>query len=650
MSGVPFIPLRQTPVNGSGRPYAGSTLNFYRAGTTTAQSVYANSSLGTSLGSTVTADSAGKFVAIYLDPNAGYDYRCIHKTSAGSTLSDDDNIPRTVSLTQAVVGAALHPLTANETAAALSGLDYAYRHTNIRRFVTSGAGTAASPFVIDNTDVQALIDKSQDMVFVFDPGYTYELAALTVTSTGRSTDSSLGTIYRAGIRFHAHGAAVKAASGVANLITFTDVSDCGIVGGYWYGSPTASFWKLNSTGTAIRGFICKPDRVKGGATSGTGTDAVGLLMDSSSGNIAGFAIGGEFGAHWTHLKDAIYMKNTAAGNGIDTGIIENIIGWPYGTAAAVGHTIRCESATDVVFRRIYGGLFEWDNAAAIYLNPTFNEGIKNCRFEIITADVSSAQTGCRTISALVNDSNKPIQGCTFDQIKMYKAATGTTGNNALYINTTNSGEFKNNLIAGVWSNDSAGDQAIVLGAYAHDNYIIPSGNIDTSALATWITDIGYRNKVLGHGDGMIKGSMSRSTVTAANATTAKTANIPGNSMAINEGIRISVNGQVATNANGVTIALKYGATVLATEVIAGTNTGLFRIEADVWNTGAFTTQRGFGRMWRGTTMVAHTQTTPAETSTADVAVTVVVTLNATPAGDTVHVDTLDVELLSAPQS
>lgn len=72
-------------------PYSGAKWYFYASGTSTPQNVYSNSTLATSLGSTVTADSAGKFVPIYFDANL--QYRGVLKNASGSvTLHDIDPI------------------------------------------------------------------------------------------------------------------------------------------------------------------------------------------------------------------------------------------------------------------------------------------------------------------------------------------------------------------------------------------------------------------------------------------------------------------------------------------------------------------------------------------------------------------------------
>lgn len=72
-------------------PYSGAVWRFYASGTSTPQAVYADADLETSLGSVVTADSDGRFPAIYFDSSKSY--RGILRNSTGSdTILDIDPI------------------------------------------------------------------------------------------------------------------------------------------------------------------------------------------------------------------------------------------------------------------------------------------------------------------------------------------------------------------------------------------------------------------------------------------------------------------------------------------------------------------------------------------------------------------------------
>lgn len=78
-------------LDANANPYPGAIWHFYATGGLTPQNVYADAALSTSLGATVTADSGGKFPAIYLD--ASLTYRGILKDSTGAvTLHDFDPI------------------------------------------------------------------------------------------------------------------------------------------------------------------------------------------------------------------------------------------------------------------------------------------------------------------------------------------------------------------------------------------------------------------------------------------------------------------------------------------------------------------------------------------------------------------------------
>lgn len=70
-----------------GDPLAGGSIEFYDAGTLNPKTVYADSGMVTSLGATITLDSAGR-AKIWLD---GY-YYTIVKDSLGNVISTEDNV------------------------------------------------------------------------------------------------------------------------------------------------------------------------------------------------------------------------------------------------------------------------------------------------------------------------------------------------------------------------------------------------------------------------------------------------------------------------------------------------------------------------------------------------------------------------------
>lgn len=84
-----FTLPREQILDLNGDPYPGAVAEFYEAGTTTPANVYSDSALSTSLGSSVTADSAGRFDEIYLGPLI---YKVIIKDSGGTTIYEVDDI------------------------------------------------------------------------------------------------------------------------------------------------------------------------------------------------------------------------------------------------------------------------------------------------------------------------------------------------------------------------------------------------------------------------------------------------------------------------------------------------------------------------------------------------------------------------------
>lgn len=108
-------------LDSNANPSAGATWNFYASGTTTPLTVYADSDLDTPLGTTVTADAAGRFPSIYFNSNLSY--RGVLKSAdGGSTIHDIDPInsldggePDSISLYGYVADGSSHPLSSVST-------------------------------------------------------------------------------------------------------------------------------------------------------------------------------------------------------------------------------------------------------------------------------------------------------------------------------------------------------------------------------------------------------------------------------------------------------------------------------------------------------------------------------------------------------
>jgi len=95
-----FTPGLTQATDNNGNPLSGAKWWFYLTGTTTAAAV--NDASGASLGSSITADSAGWFAPAYLDDSVIY--RAILKTAAGATLGQYDIDPVNSSSSGGVTG------------------------------------------------------------------------------------------------------------------------------------------------------------------------------------------------------------------------------------------------------------------------------------------------------------------------------------------------------------------------------------------------------------------------------------------------------------------------------------------------------------------------------------------------------------------
>lgn len=145
-TGVLFVDPQAKPLSTVGQPQAGAYLLFYLTGTTTPANVYADGLLTTPLsqvpGTTqpsCTADSAGRFNPIYMDP--AVIYRVQFYNAGGSKLQDTDPyVPPGVG-NQASIGAVLFPRTGAESAASITPSFYWYPPGDVRRYGALGNGS-----------------------------------------------------------------------------------------------------------------------------------------------------------------------------------------------------------------------------------------------------------------------------------------------------------------------------------------------------------------------------------------------------------------------------------------------------------------------------------------------------------------------------
>lgn len=184
----------------NGDPISGAIWKFYLTGTSTPSNVFSDFDFGTSLGATVTANSAGRFVPIYVDDDVTY--RAVLCNAAGTPISPYDIDPLDTSDLSAFAGtdgttligwletgtgAVARTLDAKVREDAISITDFI--PANLRAGVVANTGT---------TDLEAYFDAcataciAQNRAMYVPRGtYAFETwsppADLTVLTAGRKT-------------------------------------------------------------------------------------------------------------------------------------------------------------------------------------------------------------------------------------------------------------------------------------------------------------------------------------------------------------------------------------------------------------------------------------------------------------------------------
>lgn len=167
-----FTLPKQVPIQSSGAPWAGAKAYFYRAGTTTDQSVYTDAACSVAHAQPVVADANGVFAPIYKNPAASYDYRLQLKQSDGTLIYDVDNIPR-FALTQAQIGALFYPRTAAEIAAGVTPTYYYYESGDVRRYGAVGNGSTDDTVPLQNAAL--VVTTAGTGSIIFEHGKNYKV-------------------------------------------------------------------------------------------------------------------------------------------------------------------------------------------------------------------------------------------------------------------------------------------------------------------------------------------------------------------------------------------------------------------------------------------------------------------------------------------
>lgn len=132
-----FTQPSQQALDTAANVLSGATLTFTLTGTSTPTNAYSDSSLSTPVANPLSANAAGVWAPIFLDP--AVTYRIVMKTSAGAVLQtwDPANESIIAYFTQQIIGRLLYPRTQAEINASVTPTNYFYPPLNVLRYGTN---------------------------------------------------------------------------------------------------------------------------------------------------------------------------------------------------------------------------------------------------------------------------------------------------------------------------------------------------------------------------------------------------------------------------------------------------------------------------------------------------------------------------------
>jgi hypothetical protein len=487
-TGVLFDSPVAQPLSTVGQLQAGAYLIFYLTGTTTPANVYADGYLTTPLSQTpgapqpsCTANSAGQFNAVYLNPSTIYRVQLFN--SSGSKLFDIDPY--------VVPGAAEpYPITAAESAESVTPSNYSYLPGDIRRY---GAVTGS-----DCTAAINAANSCNQATFI--PPGTWKFSTFTMPTTLGFVLYGVGT------------ASVLQQTGSGIVWPNVGTADCGYYEGY--------IRDLAFTASAATGH-CINTQYAGGVTLMNlyfGNVAAGYSAIHVDGNAASTA--GDTFSHDVRLLNIQVYTDTAANAGLSfganaadfevTGFIMNGNNAAlYGIYVAAGgqtgsfsnsHPYNC--TTNILYIGAGGSGFTFDNVT--FDNVTSGTGdlvyITGVNATIFSACYFEAIAASRNGATINNCAGTVFQGCRWDGADGAAYCvneTGTTDYTEVVGGaTTGIGNFDNppfnitgthSVVQNVPGFTPFGEQTSFIGcsagtiAAASTNYLGPNGPQSTAA-------------------------------------------------------------------------------------------------------------------------------------------------------------------------
>lgn len=183
-----FTQPSQQALDTAANVLSGATLTFTLTGTSTPTNAYSDSTLSTPTANPLSANAAGVWIPVFLDPTITY--RVVLKTAAGAVLQTWDPANESL-LTQELIGRLLYPRTLTEISASVTVVSYAYPEGYVDRY-----GTNTAP---DTTNMTAAIQAALDVAHAKGTGGNVYFLPATYRTT------SAVAVNLNSVRIHIHG-------------------------------------------------------------------------------------------------------------------------------------------------------------------------------------------------------------------------------------------------------------------------------------------------------------------------------------------------------------------------------------------------------------------------------------------------------------
>jgi hypothetical protein len=264
---------------------SGATMQFFLTGTSTPTDAYSDAALTTSIANPLSADTAGSFIPIFLDPLISY--RVILKSASGVVLKTwdpaNENVLATIDAN--FIGLALYPLTDAEIVAGVTPVNYAFASGSDQRYGAVGDST---------TDDYAALNAS--LLQFASGGVEPQWRPVTYATTAALSPPT-------NLVLNLNRATIKP-SGSANAFTFAD-NACGIKNGKIDMTNSTGVGISSTVGGGLQQLLLKDLYIL--CSSGTGIE----LVDCYASTMSNVRLNSGTGR-------ALYLRSSIAGTPVNS--------------------------------------------------------------------------------------------------------------------------------------------------------------------------------------------------------------------------------------------------------------------------------------------------------------------------------------------